>query len=324
VYGSLLLDTEHVELSVRLSCSVREFFEGVARCAPNGNSVSFLSGADRLNLTINQPDIADQDAFDRLLPHASSFEGAVRKCRVVQRHQGQFAIIPISYPTVPCNPEAGWVESLPSFVDRSRLTIENPKDIFYTVGLLTSIELLRSVVAALSDLRKKGRLVLEVGDESVRHLKAMFPTLDCDGLLKHIRETVAQGMKERPQRLSSTVSVHPMSPDVLLDMAAVAMTRLITETDDLDDEDDRPRGQPWSHLVTGELAGIAATPTPGEWAAVPDRLIDAGMVITDVESLTLSNGSSWAIRTFKPESESVVDRLRRQLSVRGRLCQLPM
>jgi hypothetical protein len=51
-------------------------------------------------------------------------------------------------------------------------------------------------------------------------------------------------------------------------------------------------------------------------SVVVDRLIDSGLIVTDVEQVISSNGEPYFVRTFTPEGEVVSSKIRQQAMVR--------
>jgi hypothetical protein len=320
VHGSLLLDTEHLELSVRLNCDVQEFYHALARSAENGNTSSFLSGADRLNLTVQKPDILQPEILNRYLIPGSTYDAVVRKCRVIEKDYGRFELMPILYPNVRCVIEEEWLRNLPPFVDVVSVKKARPRQLFYLVGLLASIELSRSIVASLGDLLRQQKLVLEVPEYCFQHLSAIFPAIDIAGLWKHVTDVVAESRQQKPLRSAASVTVHDVRNKTLLQMAYFVITQLVLDIDEHEDACfDAPKGRSWAQVadITRRGSDLIGAPDAA-WATVPDRLIDSGMLVTNVETVMgSSSNETWAIRTFHPDSEIVTEKLRRQMALRG-------
>jgi hypothetical protein len=319
VYGSLLLDTEHIELPLRVDCSVKEFYNQLARASHDGNAISFLSSSKRLNLTLLDPDILEPEELQRKLTPGSTIDSVVRKCRVIERTQNQFSIMPIFYPNVRhCVTEA-WINGLPHFVMKDRLMSATPKEVFYVVGLLASIELLRGVIAAMTDLLKAGKVILETPEDNLKHLSAMFPAIvDVQALWQYVADTVATSRQRKSSRSVHSVFVKHVAQDDLLNMSYFVINNLRKQIDEAAQIPGLPKGYSWRQLYAIAKMGKSVIDAPeGAWTAVPDRLIDAGLLVTNVDEITNSKNETWAIRTFSPDSEIVMDKLRRHASVIG-------
>jgi hypothetical protein len=236
-HGSLLLDTEHIELSVRLHCGVREFYDTLARAAENGNSYSFISGAGRTNITVERPDIASEEGLARCLIPGSNIKQTVCKVRVLERNHERFSVLPILYPNTRCLPTAEWLRSLPDFVDRGHLA-SAPKDenlhkeLFYLVGLLGSAELLRSVAAVLGELVREQKIILEVPKENFLHLRAMFPRLKILGFWEHVQNLVDESKRARPARGKQSAKAGHLPESVLFKLTGRVLARLVMEGED--------------------------------------------------------------------------------------------
>jgi len=317
-YGSLLLDTEHLELSVKINCGIKEFYSEIARASENGNTFSFLSGTDRLNLTIRKPEILEPEMLKKWVPVGSNVEDVVTKCNVLEKDHSSFSIMPIFYPSTRCVIDEEWISNLPSFINRDAFRKVRPTYIFYIVGLLVSIEVLKGIVAALSDLIRAQKIVLETPRESFTHLKAMFPAIDTDGLWRYVLGVVAESKQKKIGRSSRGVDVRHISEETLKPMSYWLVTQIQRELDERDWDPDCPKGVTWKELMqmaenTDQFVGI----DPRWWSVIPDRLIDGGILHTDVAEFISSVGEPWALRIFGPDSEVVAEKLRRQMAVRG-------
>jgi len=317
-YGSLLLDTEHVELSVRLECGINEFYSQLARAAEDGNTFSFLSSSSRLNLTIQEPDVLEPQSLEKWLIPGSNTRDVVQKCRIIERDHSHFSVMPIFYPNTKCVVDEAWIKNLPPFVDTSVLNSAGPKELFYLVGLLASIELLKGIVVAMSDLLKEGKIVLEIPQASFSHLMAMFPKVDMHELWKYVRDVVTKAKLERPRRSLRAVTVRNLPEKTLQNMGFYLLTRLLREIDIEDGAEDGVRGRSRKQLMNIAASAEDSIGVSGSaWGVASDRLIDVGLMVTTVEEITSSYGDPWAIRTFLPDSEIVSEKLRRQLAVKG-------
>lgn len=254
-YGSLLLDTEHLEVTARLDCGLKEFYQELARAADNGNTFSFLSASERLNLTIWNPEIVEPEELNKWLTPGSNMKGIVSKCRVLEKDHSQFSIMPILYPNTRCVVDAQWMETLPSFIDRSGLENARSEYLFYIVGLMSSIEVLKGIVSALSDLIKTNKIVLEVPQQDFTHLKAMFPLIDTDKLWEYVKGIVARSKLQRPWRSSRGVEVRSVPKEKLLKMSYFLITRLVDRLDEQSTDTDHMRGVPWFELDKIARAG---------------------------------------------------------------------
>jgi len=329
-YGSLLLDTEHIEITAKIDCGLRDFFGELARSAEDGDTFAFVSGAKRENVTISNPALLDDSRLSRMLTPGSNAVDVVRKCRVLQaRSYDRFSIMPIFYPNTRCVVDSGWLDALPKFVDRDALRDAGPHELFYTAGLLASIELLRGIVAALGDLLRKDKIALEVPEDNFSHLRAMFPNVDVDGMHEYVSAIVLSAKSQKPLRSRSAVEVRYIPEAKVKEFAFDFFEALI---DDLMDREDwectigtKPKGESFAELK--EIAERVASGSHFQLdnvmlekaisAVAPDRLIDAGMLVTKVEDLLSSRNEKWVIRTFVPDGEVVTVRFQQQMAAGG-------
>lgn len=316
--GSLLLDTEHIELRARIYCGVREFYNELAMSTNPGQTTSFISNCGVSNLTINDPDILD-DSLKRLLPPRSKTEGVVRKCRVLERSHDTFSIVPIFYPNIPKDIPKEWIDTLPEFADSRNRIDANSKELFYIAGLLASIELLRGVVASLSYLIRENKITLEVPKENFDHLKAMFPKINTSALWEYVRNIVFESKLMKPRRRRGSVECRFVENNRLLNLCYRVITSLIEYYDNRDSSlEPSPSGRSWREMlsITREV-NQDLDPNPLELTVVPDRLIDAGLLRTQVEEGKNKKGEVWSLRTFIPDEEAVSAKLRRTIMVMG-------
>jgi hypothetical protein len=317
-YGSLLLDTEHIELTVIIDCGIKEFYQELARASECGNAFSFLSASERLNLTIRNPDILEPEELNKWLTPGSNTKGVVWKCRVLEKDHSRFSIMPIFYPNARCIIDERWISNLPSFIDRKSIINARPTYLFYLVGLLASIEILKSVVASLNDLIRAQKIVLEVPKGDFTHLRAMFPMIDTEKLWDYVRNVVLKAKQHKLERSAKSVEVQHVPEKVLTNMSYLLISRIMKVIDQKEEDTRLLRGVTWSQLDEIAKAGGELLKVDHKlWSIVPDRLIDSGMLHTDVEEVKSTLGEPWAIRTFGPDSEIVAGKLRRHMAVRG-------
>jgi hypothetical protein len=269
-HGSLLLDTEHIELTAKVECGLKDFFGELARSANDGQTYSFVSAPKRMSVTVMQPGMVDANALPGVLTPGSNTTGVVNKCRILERTHNYFSILPILYPNTRCVVEANWLDALPGFVNRKALERAKPIEIFYLVGLLASIEGLRAVVAALGDLIRRNKVVLEVAAENFAHLVTMFPNVDIHGLRQHVNEIVLESKHVKPLHSRRAVKVRNITEQVLSEFAFDAVLEA-------------------SSVAQALIAFI--TP-PGEWVGTAKELLDAIAPKADDRS---RSASAWPI-----------------------------
>jgi hypothetical protein len=318
-YGSLLLDTEHPELTVKIKCSLTEFYEALSRASLSG-TYSFTSGAERQNLTLTKPIILNDESLKSFLPSKFSLDGVVQKCRILERpHPGEFSILPIFYPNVSCEDDSEWIERIPSFMQPDVLRDAPHKQRFYVTGLLAAVEVLRGIIASLSDLKRAGKIIIEAPIENVSHLVAMFPSLDVDKFRSHILDMIAHPMKLRKARMPK---VEHLAEETIVDISRKIISGVMSLIDERAIVKDvlTDLGLPIG-VTCKEIISLAQTNLgidPGHASIAMDELIDAGILVTNIEEIRGLDQAPWIVRSFKPDGEIVSSRIRRLASVRGR------
>ena len=225
--------------------------------------------------------------------------------------------MPIFYPNVRLVAPSEWRAALPSFCRKYFGDILG-KELFYIVGLLCSVELLRGIIAALNDLVKEGKIVLEIPRQNFSHLLAMFPRIDKDEIREYVSDVVAESKRLKPARSRGAVTVQNVPTDKLLTLSSRVMCSLVDECDDKLPYQNIPVGESWSQLI--EMARSVSQGLDLDVDAltvVVDRLIDSGLVVTDVEEVTSQSGNLYCVRTFAPEGEVVSSKIRQQMMVRN-------
>ena len=92
--GSLMLDTEHIEVRLTLNASFTKLVDALRRRA---NVTVFKSLGQRTNLTVCYGEDQAHELDPSRFPCGVSFTDIVKKCRVVQRDGNEFAIIRFAF-----------------------------------------------------------------------------------------------------------------------------------------------------------------------------------------------------------------------------------
>lgn len=326
--GSLLLDTEHIEILVRIETSVKDFADMLSVC---GEGVAvFRSGSDRLNITLDSPYLSDRESLEQFLPAGCDVEGVVNKCRVVMTNNpSEFALIPIFYADTPAQPSSDWYAKLPSFIKAEQ---SSPKGVFYTVGLLTALQVLRSVV---SMLRGFDGLIIDcpcyVSDEdetpgrrgvvSLNHTLAMYPHVKGDSLQEYVSEILHSAAPTRTKRPHSSNS--NVSESVLDEYARKLGALIVTKTDERLSRHMEVRNLPKAYPLglpnrsVFMLAERNLKVKRAHASAAIDRLIDEAYLVTKVEPVRgIGKSALWG-RTFEPDGELASARIRRFAALDG-------
>ena len=190
--GSLMLDTEHIEVRVRLRDNLSRFLELLRRRA---DAVLFHSAGERTNITVYFPDDDAHVLPPKLFPSGTKLNGIVKKCRIVERAREEFAILPICYPSVPDRPCDGWPATIEDKALFDPRTLCDSEACFYATGLVAALEVLRWVLKDLGSadpgtyalsLPSEPSLGPERGGYTLEHLNVMSPGLDVSRLTQRI------------------------------------------------------------------------------------------------------------------------------------------
>jgi hypothetical protein len=325
--GSLMLDTEHVEVRLRLHGSFSKFVEALQR---NSDAIVFRSAGGRTNITVlYNDDEAHSLPADRL-PSNTLCSKIVKKCRIVQRSTDEFAIIPICFPSVTEKMEE-WSLSRSDQAMLGSNAKADYKTRFYDVGLIAALEVLRW---ALKDLAIWGvdnytlSLPQRLDDRAsndgydLEHLRAMYPALDIGCLTDRIAEVeriaASEGNALRAYRFESRKT--PVYTDQELRRDALCLLsamRLIADQRTVEKGVrygwENSNSFHWEGLTLGEIYGLGEDLnwTDDRITTLFDILIDEATLSTDIAPFYCPDGVTRIVRTFSPAGEIVSELVRR-------------
>jgi len=200
--GSLMLDTEHIEVRVRVKGTFPEFLAALGRKA---HVITFQSGGGRRNITVLYDDSDPAHELDRrTLPENAITSGIVKKCRVVERAGDEFALIPMCYPGTPDDP-TDWRNPAAYEQLLGDPRKQSGEARFYGTALLSALSVLQW---ALKGLYAAGQEVATVylpgmaaednppDGFTLNHLRAMYPTLKLERLIDAIGVIDAEAARE--------------------------------------------------------------------------------------------------------------------------------
>lgn len=322
--GSLLLDTEHVELKIRTTCSVLDLFTAFANI---GASVYHTSCGGRTNLTIYRPIILDKAQFTNSFPRESIIDDVVHKIRVVERGNGEFSIIPIFYPAIPRHSEVALRDALP---DALTNLIGSDDRNFHLVGVLAALRLFRTAIAALRDLIWENRVAIELDEtalrESLLHLLALFPRLDVDAIESFIRVEIESGLSHplkaseqvsRKQRILINASEGTPDYELMDQFHWIILQGIMSESKRLSAPQS---GVPMTALRSRLESYLRQAPTLREealFSAAFDRAIDDGDIGTDEAVIPFEDGIERETRVFLIDNEVVFEDVNRSICLSG-------
>lgn len=307
--GSLLLDTEHIEVPVELHCPRKEFVEALRYA---GDVVEFLSEGGYLNLTLYNPVIPDEEGFLERLPSEILVEGSVRKVRVIEKGRNRYSLIPIFYPSIPEILQEGWNRGLPPCL---RFRDGDPETNFHAVGLFAGIQLLQGVFTALRGPVNEGKItpyMPQIGepDDTLSHLKAVFHKLDIHELYEVITTAIDEGRAHKPKkgelkRRSYIVDGRDVD---LSDTGWDVLCRISEVKENSPDES--------SGASYAEVTEATELKTKAALSASLDREIDGARVIPDDVPTKFFDGITRHMRIFKIDNEEVEEKVRKVKAMR--------
>jgi hypothetical protein len=313
--GSLLLDTEHIEIPIRTDCPPHELFEALATL---GTGITYSSEGGRANLTVHQPLILEERAFVETLPTGTITDSVVRKLRVVSRGGAEYALIPIFFPSIP---EAGEDDGLSRIGEPFRSLAGDPIQNFHLVGLYSSIQLLKSAMFALRGLVRDGKVWIEnprpgADDDRISHLKAVLPGIDTDSVHAVVQAAITAGLDGRGAlRLLAPSLLEAAPGNSVGAMLAATKQRVLEEA--LWYSEGIPRTP--AAVTFAELLRMASTdPTGTDQALVSaaiDTAVDAGELAAGVDRGLYADDVSRLVRTFTPDNEITRAEVRRTARV---------
>lgn len=335
--GSLMLDTEHIEIRIKLSMHFDKFVQAISR---SGKSVVFRTSKNLRNITIYYPDDSVHTFKEEIFPPNTCFEKIVKKCRIVQRDHENYAIIPICFPTVNLNKKSKeWFDN--SELNKLFGLDFNPKNfsIFYCVALLASLDVLKWVVKdiAASGISKSCFYFPSESTEDIdngqgytlNHLKVIYPTINLSKLNKMIYSYYFEGWSDGIKLIKKTFDENKLlkTTDIELNNQATQMLQIIRKILDVRQLQDTINGKEIHHpdgLTTSEIYDISKRlgfKEEERISALFDILIDRADLIPHTQYRTLKNNTTEYFRTFEPDGEIVSNKIRRLTAERGLPCE---
>lgn len=216
--GSLMLDTEHLEVRVRLKRPFPAFLEALGRRA---DVILFRSLAGRRNVSVVFRD--DDPAHvipNDLLPTGARTTDIVKKCRIIERDRDrdEYALIPICYPSIPILSDKLplWPKApIELFGDT---VLSYGRAVFYCTALVAGLHVLewtlKALYAAEEGLVDVVLPISECSESSSKvcsldHLRVMYPTVDLDALSKRITKANKGAMEVGAKLRAHPIKVSP-------------------------------------------------------------------------------------------------------------------
>jgi hypothetical protein len=316
--GSLLLDTEHIEVPVDLNCSRTEFFEALSSA---GTAVEHISGGGKVNLTIYNPPLLDAADFNRHLPPKTITEGVIRKVRIIERENNRYAMIPIFYPSVPVDIASSELTSLGD--PFSSLAGGSEKN-FHLVGIFSALELFRTVCASLRDLVRQKKIWVrnplpDDPEDCLSHLRVLFPRIDVNALHRSVQERIDAGLFNQIKKgslLKRPIIDAAVNSNYREELQSLKWTlhRIVLRYSD--QAPFGPRGALFSEVLASVLEtkgqyGVDPEDRQALLSAAVDQTIDAAEIHADSTTMSFTDGICRTIRFLKSDNEMVRSQVRR-------------
>ncbi len=336
--GSLLLDTEHIEIRLKPKY---DFTELIQALQISGKVISFNSQSNRKNITvlISERDengtVVNKILNDHLYPDGIITENIVMKCRIIERPNGEIAILPICYPAVPCELNEKWEESIEIVEIFGNQLSNSNNSVFYAIGLLAAIDVLSWIIKILAGAgyisESEEELVLPSINDldfpgssyTLNHLRVMYPFLDIKSITNRINSCVLKARKKGNQAKSKiskvTPNVYANVDDSKLyresfSLAQGILYKILNKKFDLYSDTLVKNPHPFG-LRSSEIYSIAkeiGVTEQQEISCLFDLMIDSGLIITHVEKRYIDhNGDTklYRVRTFEIDGEVVTQML---------------
>jgi len=325
--GSLMLDTEHLEVRVRLKRPFPSFLEALGRRA---DVIPFHSLGGRRNVAVVFRDNDTAHTFpDHLLPLGAKTTDIVKKCRIIERGQDEYSIIPICYPSLPKKlPE--WPKAPIEIF--GNIVMSSGEATFYVTALVAALHVLewtlKALYAAGEGLVDVILPIPEFSESdskacSLNHLKVMYPTVNLDGLSKLVamanKKAQEKGAKLRGHPVEVSPPIEVTSAELrrrawqLLQVVRAELDQRIAEKRLFDAQWPVPHPFGLSAREIFDLAERFGWPRVVT-SALFDILIDDGHLVTCVDFNLREQ--CWE-RVFEPDGEMVSELVRLYTTQRG-------
>lgn len=324
--GSLMLDTEHIEVRVQVNCSFIKFINAIRR---RSKVLVFNSSVQNKNITVYYEDDEPHEITATNYPEGSILKNIVKKCRFVQRKIDEFAIIPICYPSI-LEKEEKWLPSVrKDYVELfGEEYLKTARGRFYAVALYAALETLGWVLKDLA--------TLDLDDYSLSlpktkydkrsfegycldHLYAIYPKLNMQKLSAILSKISDVSHKEGSllKKIKIKLQEFPILEDSILRRDAIILIQLIWFTiakrieeykGYMQSDPPHPFG-----LQTSEIFDIGRKLGWKDiWiSTLFDILIDEAYLVTHAQEIIERSETKRLVRTFEPDGEMVSELLER-------------
>ena len=331
--GSLMLDTEHFEVRVRLRGPFPDFLHALGRKA---HTVTFHSLGSRRNITVFYEDNSPAHQLDLgRLPARAKTDDKVKKCRIIECGDDEFAVIPLCYPAIPDPPVGGWPNNPDDAALLGDAIKRSPPAAFYGTALISALDVLKWVLKALYAAPPQ---LLSVSlptvhtdstagqDCCLNHLQVVYPTLDLQRLANEIlrvdTDASREGLQLRGQPAAPLSSLEARDDELRRD--AWALLQVVRHVLDERIQEERLFDASWKPPHPFALAADEVFHLGDRFgwqrpytSSLFDTLIDDGHLVTHAGQKVDEQGQQYWERVFEPDGEMVSELVRTYTIQRG-------
>lgn len=332
--GSLLLDTEHIEININLKGIEDKFYRAIASL---GKTVKFETMPMlNKNLTLFQPLRDYSQPLIDILPKGSSISDGVWKCRFITKPDNRIALIPICYPLLPFKLSDEDKNKLPDCF-KSLLSDEedNFKLNFHLIGIFASIKMLSGIFAVFAGdetrplididfpeiynpkkhdtLSDKEKIAIRRKD-IYSHLRAMFPKIDVSKVQELVRAAIDEGLRNKSlykELLKKDYTRNQIAPDELRKCARRLTKAIYDIIQNNKNFGIDSTGASMYEILDYLKQEGSSKMLVENYSAAMDQLIDEAIINTDVDKTVTDNGTKRIFRTFKPDGEFLISKILR-------------
>ncbi len=321
--GSLMLDTEHIELDLEVRTNITELMDALS---VSGEVIPHADRSGRTNFTVFYSETSEQLPFpSAALPPGSSTLGVVRKVRVVQKAPNLFSVIPILLPYVPSGELDDWRPHPEDEAIFAGFEGANPDGRFARASIRASLEPLYWAIRDVYSHPGRPAEVHKPSDRrkgtppSLEHLLALLPKLDVERLTLRVQDVVEEARSDGGSAATRTLNRKHRPPQAAIPRSPqeleICATELLCQLVRLVDEGQ----QSPSSVAAGQTLfdvmelGIGLGFEPARISAAVDLLIDESLIVTRVEEVATQ---LWG-RSYQADGEVAIRMVRNLNSLGG-------
>jgi hypothetical protein len=304
--GSLLLDTEHLEVDLEIRCEKTKLLDNLCHI---GN-ILHISTAP-MAVTVDEPKLLDEEALVNTLPKQSTILNTIRKCRIIEKKRpNEYAFIPIFFPSIPIDMIPDSCElSNESFAFCKGKRIKDAIDCFNCCSIYSGLSILKSVVrnlAILGDIIKVKRI-------PISHMSSLFPNLDIQNLKSVIEDNIKECLNQRIEMNNKKKYSEIKEEEIEKYVPSVMNEIFKTWEMKIDEYESNDVGVSYANV----LKGLKNKATPEHISGALDHLIDQSIISPQTSKEVEDDHVERILRTFRPDGEYVKRLLSRYFCMYG-------